>query len=53
MGEATGYHDGVGMRLDKRLQSFNEKRGALLDEMGALDGATLVARPLGREVVDT
>ena len=34
------------MRLDKRLQAFNEKRRALLDEMGALDPATLVARPL-------
>jgi DinB family protein len=34
------------MRLDQRLQAFNEKRGALLDEMDALDPATLVARPL-------
>jgi DinB family protein len=34
------------MRLDKRLQAFNEKRGALLDEMGALDPAKLVAKPL-------
>jgi hypothetical protein len=34
------------MRLDKRLQAFDEKRRALLDEMGALDPATLVARPL-------
>ena len=34
------------MRLDKRLQSFNERRGALLDEMGTLDAATLVAKPL-------
>ena len=33
------------MRLDKRLQAFNEKRGALLDEMEALDPAKLVARP--------
>ena len=34
------------MRLDERLQAFDEKRRALLDEMGALDPATLVARPL-------
>lgn len=34
------------MRLDKRLQSFNDKRGALLDEMGALDAAKLAAKPL-------
>jgi DinB superfamily len=34
------------MRLDKRLRAFDEKRRALLDEMGALDPATLVARPL-------
>jgi hypothetical protein len=34
------------MKLDKRLHAFNEKRGALLDEMGALDPATLVAKPL-------
>jgi len=34
------------MKLDKRLQAFNEKRGALLDEMGAVDPATLVAKPL-------
>jgi hypothetical protein len=34
------------MRLDKRLQAFNEKRCALLDEMEALDSAKLVARPL-------
>ncbi len=33
------------MRLDKRLQAFNEKRGALLDEMEALDPAKLVAKP--------
>jgi hypothetical protein len=31
--------------LDKRLQAFNEKRGVLLDEMGALDPAKLVAKP--------
>ncbi len=34
------------MRLAKRLQAFNEKRGALLDEMEALDPAKLVAKPL-------
>ena len=34
------------MRLDKRLQAFNDKRRALLDEMGGLDPATLVAKPL-------
>jgi hypothetical protein len=39
-------HEGVGMKLDKRLQTFNEKRGALLDEMGAVDPAKLVAKPL-------
>lgn len=33
------------MRLNKRLQAFNEQRGALLDEMEALDPAKLVARP--------
>src|SRR6266540_4254435 len=34
------------MRLDKRLQTFNEKRRALLDEMEALDPQKLVAKPL-------
>jgi hypothetical protein len=34
------------MRLDSRLQAFNDKRGALLDEMGALDPDKLVAKPL-------
>ena len=34
------------MKPDKRLQAFDEKRGALLDEMGALDPAKLVAKPL-------
>ena len=34
------------MRLDKRLQAFDDKRRALLEEMGALDPVTLVARPL-------
>jgi hypothetical protein len=34
------------MRLNKRLHAFNEKRGALLDEMEALDPAKLVAKPL-------
>jgi hypothetical protein len=34
------------MTLDKRLQAFNESRAALLDEVGALDPATLAARPL-------
>jgi hypothetical protein len=38
--------EGVAMRLDERLQAFNEKRRALLEEMGALDSATLVAKPL-------
>ena len=33
------------MRLEKRLRAFNEMRGALLDEMEALDPAKLVARP--------
>ena len=33
------------MRLDNRLQAFNEKRVALLDEMETLDAATLVAKP--------
>jgi hypothetical protein len=37
------------MRLDKRLQQFNEKRGALLDEMGGLDPAKLVAKPLAEK----
>ena len=32
--------------LGKRLQTFNEKRGALLNEMGALDPAMLLAKPL-------
>ena len=39
-------HEGVGMKPDKRLLAFNQKRGALLDEMGALDPAKLVAKPL-------
>jgi DinB superfamily len=34
------------MRLEERLQAFNETRLALLEEMGALDPATLVAKPL-------
>ena len=34
------------MRLNKRLHAFNEKRGALLDELEALDSAKLVAKPL-------
>src|SRR5512132_3996194 len=34
------------MRLDERLKAFNEKRGALLDEMESLDQAKLVAKPL-------
>ena len=34
------------MRLTERLRAFNETRGALLDEMDALDPAKLVARPL-------
>ena len=34
------------MRLNKRLHTFNERRGALLDEMEALDSASLVAKPL-------
>jgi hypothetical protein len=34
------------MKFDKRLQAFNEKRGALLNEIGAMDPAKLVARPL-------
>ncbi len=34
------------MRLDKRLQAFDQKRRALLDEMEALDSAELVAKPL-------
>ena len=34
------------MRLDERLEAFNERRGALLDEMEALDPAKLVAKPL-------
>ena len=46
LGSTNLNHEGVGMRLDKRLQSFNEKRGALLDEVGALDAAKLVAKPL-------
>jgi hypothetical protein len=33
------------MRLDKRLHALNEERGALVDEIEALDPATLVARP--------
>ena len=47
LGSTNFNHQGVGMKLDKRLQSFNEKRRALLDEMGALDAAKLVAKPLG------
>ena len=34
------------MTLNRRLHAFNEKRGALLDEMEALDSARLVAKPL-------
>lgn len=34
------------MKLNQRLQAFNEKRSALLDELGALDPAMLVAKPL-------
>ena len=34
------------MRLNKRLHALNEKRGALLDEMEALDPAKLLAKPL-------
>ena len=34
------------MKIDKRLQEFNEKRTALLAEMEALEPATLVAKPL-------
>jgi hypothetical protein len=37
------------MRLDQRLQVFNVKRGALLDEMGAMDPAKLVAKPLANK----
>jgi hypothetical protein len=33
------------MRLDSRLHAFNAMRGALLDEMEALDAAVLVAKP--------
>jgi hypothetical protein len=46
LGRANLNHESMGMRLDKRLQSFNDKRGALLDEMGALDAAKLIAKPL-------
>ena len=35
------------MRLERRLQVFNERRGALLDEMEELDPGALVAKPLG------
>lgn len=34
------------MRLERRLQAFNAARGALLDEMEALDPDRLVAKPL-------
>jgi hypothetical protein len=34
------------MRLNQRLHELNEKRGALLDEMEALDPAKLLAKPL-------
>ena len=34
------------MRLDKRLQAFNDQRNALLDEMETLEPGTLLARPL-------
>ncbi len=34
------------MRLDKRLQAFDERRNALLDEMEALEPGKLLARPL-------
>lgn len=34
------------MRLDKRLQAFDERRRALLDEMEVLDPGKLLARPL-------
>lgn len=34
------------MRLDKRLQAFDDRRNALLDEMEALEPGTLLARPI-------
>ena len=34
------------MRFDKRLQAYNDVRGALLDEMEALGPAALTAKPL-------
>lgn len=34
------------MSLEIRLQTFNEMRGALLDEMEHMDGGSLVAKPL-------
>jgi hypothetical protein len=34
------------MRLEKRLQAFDERRNALLDEMEAVEPGKLVARPL-------
>jgi hypothetical protein len=34
------------MRLNEKLQAFNAKRNALLDEMAAVEPAKLVARPL-------
>ena len=45
LGSSVVNHEGVGMKPDKRLQAFNEKRGALMDEMRALDPAKLVAKP--------
>ena len=33
------------MRLDKRLQAFDDRRNALLDEMEALEPGKLLARP--------
>lgn len=34
------------MRLEERLQAFNQMRGALLDEMEAMDPTALAAKPL-------
>jgi uncharacterized damage-inducible protein DinB len=34
------------MRFDRRLQAFHELRGALMDEVAALDPAVLTARPI-------
>ena len=34
------------MRLDKRLQAFDDRRNALLDEMEALEPRKLLAKPL-------